>query len=648
MRKGVVVIVAVMLVCFPVLAGTYLMNDTGQTVYGLRVTFSEPVRITAFGDTLTKVDPTGQATQFTFSGGEVSTSGGEWFNWEPATAKVVSHGWLIRATEYRGVNMALEMANVSDLQYLKSEWNANLVRVCLFMAGEWGYFVPRPDAPTTFPDAHWERLDRFLNDCEANGIRVIIDLHQWLGYGYLNGASTSQIWRNAEYKNSFVEFWRLMAQRYSDRGEVIYGYELMNEPHASYGGQAFADEWHSLAQRAVIAIREYDQTHTIVIDCTDWGNPSGFNYLQPIDDEDVIYSFHMWLPHEFTHQGVNNSRTGVGYPTSTWDKEWIRSQLTPVLAFQRAHGVRIFAGEVGATALGDPAARAAYFRDCLELFEEYGFDYAQWCFMEWGTWSLEHAQTQFQGSDYAAYAGDTPALDVYLNFLARNRQPDILTAQARPTCLFDRPGEAGSWEYTVFGGDLLWRLNHAFHVMQNQGEITSVKLEDIHLLVVGSAREGYTTSEIAAIDTFVRRGGGLFYYGPGGPSSIIDWLASAGLGFRSGFVVSRPYEWDVGSYLCSTLVEHPITQDVVAFHTNWSAGLVATNGATILVWSPEESWIDLDQDRVKDGNEPSGPFGIMGIQEVGQGRVAVFADDSFNLTANHAITLGAALWLVGR
>ena len=93
--RGLVLVAAVaVLVSVPVLAGTYLMNDTGQTVAGLRVTFSEPVTITAFGDALRRVDPVGQATQFTFSDGEVSSSGGEWFNWEPASASIVSSEWL--------------------------------------------------------------------------------------------------------------------------------------------------------------------------------------------------------------------------------------------------------------------------------------------------------------------------------------------------------------------------------------------------------------------------------------------------------------------------------------------------------------------------------------------------------------------------
>jgi len=552
------------------------------------------------------------------------------------------------ASEYRGVNMALEMAHAAEIQYLATEWNANLIRICLYMAGEWGYFVPSSDAPTEFPESHWERLDRFLDDCEANGARVLIDLHQWQGYGYLNGVRDTRMWATAAYKDSFVEFWRLMAQRYADRGDVIYGYDLLNEPHAEYGGSILAHRWHTLAQRAIDAIREHDTEHAIVIDCTDWGNPSGFNHLEPLDDDNIIYSFHMWLPHEFTHQGVSNSRSNVGYPSATWNQAWLREQLAPVLAFQAEHDVPILAGEIGATTNAGSVDRAAYFEDCLELFEEYGFDYAQWCYMEWGNWSLEHARNPYLGEGQSSYTGDTRALEVYLDFLSRN----VMTAPAdsgpRPRCLFDRPGEVRSWEYSVFAGDLLWKLDHAFEVRRNEAEITQEELEGQDLLVLGSLRAHYTSAEIETIDAFVRNGGGLLHHGPEGDNELVDWLASVGLSLQPEFVLSRPHEWDAGSYLCDTIAVHPMTQDVIAFHTNWTAHIALSDGATALVWSPDESWMDGDGDRMNDASEPQGPFVLVAAQELGAGRIAVFADDAFNLTANYAITLGAAMWLIGK
>ena len=78
----------------PVLAGGYFMNDTGETAYGLRVEFSEPVTITSFGDLLTVIDLPGESTTFTFSGGTVEPWGDHWIIWEPASASIVSEEWL--------------------------------------------------------------------------------------------------------------------------------------------------------------------------------------------------------------------------------------------------------------------------------------------------------------------------------------------------------------------------------------------------------------------------------------------------------------------------------------------------------------------------------------------------------------------------
>jgi len=85
------------LVSLSVFAGGYWMNDTGETVFGLRVEFSEMVSITAFGDVLTAVEPTYASETFVFYGGAVEEWGAHWCNWDPAAAQVVSSEWLTEA-----------------------------------------------------------------------------------------------------------------------------------------------------------------------------------------------------------------------------------------------------------------------------------------------------------------------------------------------------------------------------------------------------------------------------------------------------------------------------------------------------------------------------------------------------------------------
>jgi hypothetical protein len=94
MKKVALLVAGLVLFSIPLFAGEYLMNDTGDTVYGLRVVFSESVKITGFGDVLNTVEPTRKATEFIFSGSALDAWGGHWFNWEPAPASLVNHEWL--------------------------------------------------------------------------------------------------------------------------------------------------------------------------------------------------------------------------------------------------------------------------------------------------------------------------------------------------------------------------------------------------------------------------------------------------------------------------------------------------------------------------------------------------------------------------
>jgi len=112
MKKLSLLLVGLLSISFVAYAGAFLTNDTGADAVGLRVTFSEPVTITAFGDTLTAVTPQTLSSEIVFSGGTVGAWGGQWFNYAPATATIVQAEWLLdRAT---GSVSTAENSNASD------------------------------------------------------------------------------------------------------------------------------------------------------------------------------------------------------------------------------------------------------------------------------------------------------------------------------------------------------------------------------------------------------------------------------------------------------------------------------------------------------------------------------------------------------
>jgi len=94
MKRGLVLIAVLSLWSLPLAAGEFLMNDSGETATALRVMFSEPVVITSFGETLMDVSPSGESDVLIFTGGEVEAWGGQWLNWQPTSAELVSAEWL--------------------------------------------------------------------------------------------------------------------------------------------------------------------------------------------------------------------------------------------------------------------------------------------------------------------------------------------------------------------------------------------------------------------------------------------------------------------------------------------------------------------------------------------------------------------------
>lgn len=283
----------------------------------------------------------------------------------------------------------------AGLRVLGREWNANLIRWQLIRHG-------RPGQPSTLEDydawleGELRRLDQALPLCERYGLHVALDLHSPPGgkatvSGYIG--SDDRLFTDRAVQDKFVEVWRRLATRYQG-AKVIWGYDLANEPVEEFVEEG-CDDWHALAERAARAIREIDPRRAIIVEAPPWGSPESLAEFTPIDVSNVVYSVHMYVPGEFTHQGVHQpGGKPVSYPGliggKRWDKAALEAVLRPVIEFQRTYNVHIYLGEFSAIrwAPGDSAYR--YLEDAIQLFEAHGWDWSYHAFREWQGWSVEH------------------------------------------------------------------------------------------------------------------------------------------------------------------------------------------------------------------------------------------------------------------
>lgn len=286
----------------------------------------------------------------------------------------------------------------AGLRTFGQEWNANVIR--------WQLTRHAPRGETSFTLADYDawleselaKLDAALPLCEKYGLLVVVDLHSPPGgkrtvSGYVG--SDGGLFASKDAQEKFIEVWQKMARRYKD-SRAVWGYDLANEPVEDEVAESMAD-WQELAGRAARAVRAIDPKHAIIVEPAQWGNPNGLKELRPLDVPGVVYSVHMYMPHEFTHQGVHDkSGKQWVYPGEIarkhWDKAALEAALRPVVEFQQRYGVHIYIGEFSAIRWAPENSAYRYIKDLIEIFESHGWDWTYHAFREWSGWSVEHGE----------------------------------------------------------------------------------------------------------------------------------------------------------------------------------------------------------------------------------------------------------------
>ena len=359
------------------------------------------------------------------------SSGTVWFD----TVKItVLRGPLVRPTPppnspaaFRGHNLPRLRGMMSpnafrddDLRVLGTEWKANVIRWQI--TRNWGRAGTDRDLAEydRWMDGRLEELDKALDSCRRYGIKAVVDMHSPPGGRYTN--NDLAIFNEPQYQGHWVAVWERIARRCKGN-PAIWGYDLINEPAQTAPSPETVTDYLGAQVRAAKAIRVIDPDMPIFIEAANWDSPAGYKELEPIVGvSNVIYQVHMYVPGEFTHQGVKGKWNSTAYPgkigDTVWDKQQLRKTLQPVRDFQLAYNVHIYVGEFSAIRWAPGAAD--YLRDCIDLFEEYGWDWTYHAYREWDGWSVEHGSDP---QDHQPTRAPTDRKKLLLDWFGKNAQP---------------------------------------------------------------------------------------------------------------------------------------------------------------------------------------------------------------------------------
>jgi len=224
--------------------------------------------------------------------------------------------------------------------------------------------------PYKIEDSFFKRIDRVVNKSLEQGLITIINIHHY-----------DEIMQNpAEHKDRFMALWKQISEHYKDYANALY-FELLNEPH----GSLTSSMWNEFIEEAVEVIRKTNPTRKIIVGPADWNSVYRLEELViPANDENIIVTFHLYTPFEFTHQGAEWVETpppvGRRWTGTEPEQRQIANELDNAVRWAMKHdNVSLFMGEFGAYSKADIVSRVRWTYFVAREAERRNID---WCYWE--------------------------------------------------------------------------------------------------------------------------------------------------------------------------------------------------------------------------------------------------------------------------
>jgi endoglucanase len=253
--------------------------------------------------------------------------------------------------------------------------------------------------PDEIPAEYLGYLDSAVKMILDQGLAVVIDLHPESNF-------KARLAKDDSFVQEFADFWRALARHYSTWDAERVFFEILNEPE-------FSDRyrWYGVLAKLAAAVREGSPRHTMIATGARWSDDDDLVFIEPLREPNVIYNFHFYEPHIFTHQGATWGAyswhwvKGLQYPSSPesaakvaagvpdavdrlavirygqdhWDSARIDAEITQVAEWARQRGVPVVCNEFGVfREYADPKDREAWIRDVRTVLERHGMGWAMW------------------------------------------------------------------------------------------------------------------------------------------------------------------------------------------------------------------------------------------------------------------------------
>lgn len=255
-------------------------------------------------------------------------------------------------------------------------WGLDTLRIPIWLEG-----LCAEDAPFALDFSHpvFVLLEKAIAWSEAHGFSLIlVNQH--------GQTLTDQSYPAALPKT--IALWKQLARHYRGLDAERFFFELRNEPGEDFSNTHVRRFFQTIAE----ALRSEDPDRTLVVGASRWNHAEALCTFAPLDDPNILYTFHSYDPYDFTHQQLpwaGNLPVRV-FPFDEAEETQIIDWFWRVKHWSTDHNVPVFLGELGLGKNTDPESRARWVNCFSNLLEETEIPWLYWDYK--GDFALEKGE----------------------------------------------------------------------------------------------------------------------------------------------------------------------------------------------------------------------------------------------------------------
>ena len=210
-----------------------------------------------------------------------------------------------------------------------------------------------------------------------------------------------EFWDNNKNIADTIKLIDVLSARYAGRGNELGAYAILTEPSYKKAGRIVEPHnWESFVTKMIGTIRRNDKTRHIVVTPGPGGLPSAYKNYKPISDPAIIYNIHMYIPYQYTHQGIGGRKDGVDYPglvnLKYWDKNKLKREFNDIVSFQKKYSALLLVGEFGVVRYAKGADN--YLEDLIEIFDNNKWSWTYFSYKANPLWDFRSKLDKFTGT----------------------------------------------------------------------------------------------------------------------------------------------------------------------------------------------------------------------------------------------------------